>query len=121
VSQGLHSNRETLMNTFIPHLKMGHYHGKGIKFSKKGDFFKAITYFERALENAKKCGNPAMIPFELEAIAHSYFMLEEYKKAEKFTIESLKMYNELLNEGTIIKDSIERVNSMLTLIREKGV
>ena len=104
------------MKDFIAALGSASNHGKGLKCMKSENYINAVHYFKKALEKAEKANDETMIPFELESIAHAYFMLEDFDQAEDCAYKSLKLYEQIEHYGDPVKDGIQRIRDLLDSI-----
>lgn len=81
-----------------------------------GDYANAVQYFQKALDNAEKANNEALIPAELESMANAYLMLEDFEQAEVFAKKSLLLFEQIEHLGDVVKDRIQGVRHLLNLI-----
>lgn len=108
------------MRKFIHQLISAGHHGKGLKYTRKGDFEKALKHFRTALEYALRSDNKGSIPHEMECIARTFVRLKDYEQAQKYATESLSLYKEMQWAGSIFEKCVERVETLLETIEKRG-
>ncbi|MEW6068542.1 MAG: hypothetical protein AB1610_09680 [Nitrospirota bacterium] len=106
------------MTKFINQLRSAWHHGKGSKYTRKGNYQLALHHFQAALEYATRSDNQASIPLETECIARSFMRLGDYVNAKQNAEKSLSLYK-LQGSGTAFDEGIKRVTELLKIIEQK--
>ena len=83
------------MKHFISQIRSGWHHGKGKKYSSKGQQEKALQHFLKALNQAQKTDNEGLIAVELESVGITYLKLGKYAFARRYLLQALKVFSEL--------------------------
>lgn len=107
------------MRKFIYQLISAGHHGRGSKYTRKGDFEKALKHFRLALEYALRSDTKAYVPAEMESISRTFIRLGDYEQARKYAIESLNLYKEMQWAGSIFEKSVGRVEALLEAIEKR--
>jgi tetratricopeptide (TPR) repeat protein len=107
------------MRKLIFQIISGWHHGRGGKYTRKGNFELALKHFRAALEYASRSDNEASIPVEMECIARTLVRLRNYEQAEKYATESLNQYKRLRRRGRIFDESADRVKKLLEVIEKR--
>jgi tetratricopeptide (TPR) repeat protein len=105
----------------LPSIKSSWFLGRGIKAFNNGYYDKALRYFLSGLENAKKTDDDIEIAGQMEAIAETYFELENYDRARLYANEALEIFKKYLPADTrgAFKKSVNNLNKLLDDIRNK--
>ena len=107
------------MKKFISQLRSAWHHGKGSKYTRRGNFKLALNHFQAALKYSMLSDNEASVPLEMECVARTLVRLGEYEQAKKYADESLILYKKL--HGPIFDDGAKRISELLTIVgKEKG-
>lgn len=97
-------------------IQCGRHHGKGHKYTKRGDLEKAVMYFKKALLYAERTGNLGTIAFEMECIAITYLEMKRQSEAKEYAESSLKIYRSLADQGDIFAEAVSRMEQTLSEI-----
>jgi len=107
------------MKKLIFQIISGWHHGRGSRYTRKGNFEIALKHFRAALEYALHSGNEGSIPVEMECIARTLLRLRDYEQAEKYATESLKLYKKLQWAGGIFDAGANRVTELIKAIEKR--
>jgi len=112
------------MRKFVNQLIASWHHGKGYKFTKKGNHGAALHHFQLALNHAIKSEDQAKVALEIECVARTYLRLGDYFNARLHAEKCYHLYEKLENYGPVIVDALKRVTELLQFLeqkKEKGV
>jgi tetratricopeptide (TPR) repeat protein len=106
---------------FLSSIKSSWFLGRGIKAFNNGYYDKALRYFLSALENAKKTDSDIDVAEGMDAIAETYFKLENYDKARLYANKALEIFKKYLSADTRggFKKSVNHLNKLLDEIQDK--
>jgi len=97
------------------------HHGRGSKYTRKGNFERALEHFRAALEYALRSDNESSIPIEMECISRTLVRLRDYEQAEEYASESLARYRKLQKAGAIFDEGAKRVTELMKVIEKRGL
>lgn len=106
------------MTKFINQLRASWHHGKGSKYTRKGNYQLALHHFQAALEYATISDNQASMPLEAECIARTFMRLGDYVNAKQSAEKSLSLYR-LQGSGSSFDEGIKRVTELLKILEQK--
>jgi tetratricopeptide (TPR) repeat protein len=107
------------MRKFINQIRAAWHHGKGSKYTRKGNFGLALYHFQTALKFATNSDNQASVALEVECIARTFMRLGDYVKAKENAEECLSLYNKQ-GSGPAFAEGITRVTELLKIIDQKA-
>ncbi len=99
-------------------LLSGRHFGKAIKFTKKGQYEKALSQYKLALFYEGKSG-AGPNPNTLECVARAYARLGNLKDALAAAEESYALYKRLNPPNNLIAKSIIRVEQFISAIKSE--
>jgi len=105
------------MKDFLSEIKSAWYHGRGQKYSKRGEYEKALTYYLKALKYARQGHNKGTIATELASVGMVYLKLGEIFRGRKHLSESLKLYSELshFEDDNFFSEQVAEVKKFLKI------
>ena len=116
-------SRGSAIMSLFRSLKCSWYLGKGSRAFKCGRYDQALRYFLSAHEYAQETENSGELAVRKEAIAETYFKLEDFDKARQYASGSLEIYRSFYSkkQSDVFKEAINRVGRFLNEItfREK--
>jgi tetratricopeptide (TPR) repeat protein len=112
-------NYMNIVKEIIWAIKSGSYSGKGNKYTRKGDFRKALYYYEKALKFSSENSGSDVI-FQ-ECISRCYARLNKYEKALAEAKKCLEMLNSVESSAKPIKDARKRVEYFIKAIKNDDV
>lgn len=80
----------------------------GILFYKKGNYKKALIYFDKYLSANKAINNVLGIAYGFTNLGNTYLQLKQFQKAESYYLSAIQYYNDLNNK-------IELANGLINL------
>lgn len=98
-------------------IKSGSYSGKGNKYTRKGDFQKALFYYEQALKYSSDNSGSGVI--YLECISRSRARLENYEKALAEAEKCLELLNSVDSSAKPIINAKKRIQYLIKAIKRK--
>ncbi len=103
------------MKRLISEIRSSWHHGKGEKYSRKGQQEKALQHFLEALNQAQKTDNEGSIAVELESIGVTYLRLGKYAFAKRYLFQALKVFSELSNreDNSYFSSRVEEIRKLL--------
>ena len=107
------------MKKFISQIRSGCHHGKGSKYTRKGNFELALIHFQAALKYAMLSDDEAYVPLEMECVARTLVRLGNYKEAEEYAKQSLNSYKQQ-GSGRAFDEGVKRVAELIKIIEKRG-
>jgi tetratricopeptide (TPR) repeat protein len=111
---------ENRMKRLVFQTVSGWHHGRGSKYSRKGNFEMALKHYRSALEYASRSDNEGSIVVEMECIARTLVRLGDYEQAESYATKSLTLYKTLESAGAIFTAGANRVTELIKVIQNRG-
>jgi len=108
-----------IIQELINGAKSGWYSGKGHKATRRGEYEKALRYYELALECEEKegkCG-AGPNPVAIECISRTHARLGNYKEALLAAEKSKDLYKRLNPNTKIVDDCTKRVEHFIALLK----
>lgn len=90
--------------------------GRGHKFTRRGEYEKAMRHYKLALEYTDKSGNEPN-PTTVECLARTQARLGDLKQALLSAEKSLHLYKSLRSENRVILDSMTRVERFIAALK----
>ena len=108
-----------LIRELINGAKSGWYSGRGHKATRRGEYEKALHYYELALEYEGKEGKCGIgpNPVAMECIARSHARLGNLKEALIAAEKSQELYKQLAPNTKIVADCSTRVEFFIALLK----
>lgn len=100
-------------------IKSGSYSGKGNKYTQKGEYKKALYYYEKTLKySSENSGSRAIFQ---ECISRSYARLENYERALAEAEKCLESLNSIDSSAKVIKDAKNRIEFFIKAIKNNDL
>jgi len=108
-----------LIRELISGAKSGWYSGRGHKATRRGEYEKALRYYELALEYEGKEGKCSICPnpVAIECIARTQARLGNLKEALIAAEKSQELYGQLDPNTKLVADCTNRVEFFIALLK----